>query len=288
MINRAGFADLHIHTTFSDGKYSPEEVIGFAKSTGIDTMSITDHDSVDAFLNVDLAKLDITLFPGVELSTYHKGKDVHVLGYLFDINDNKFSDMLKNYRDVRNNRAGIMLERLAKHGFVFKDEDKESILTNNSVGRPHVAKLLYDYGYVKSTQEAFEKHIGDNCYAFVPKAKLSIPDAIKYIHEADGIAILAHPGLYGAFMSEVINLACDNGIDGLEIYHPKHYPNIVGDLKKIAEGRKLMITGGSDFHSGREDGHANIGDIKFNVSDMNELFFEKYEKFYNKFIANRI
>jgi Predicted metal-dependent phosphoesterases (PHP family) len=209
---------------------------------------------------------------GTELSSEYKKQDVHILGYLFDIENEKFNKMLKNYRDVRNNRGAKMIELLEKEGLKFDADDKAELLKNHSVGRPHVADLLVKYNYISSRQEAFEKYIGAGCCAYVAKFKLTIKEAVDYIKEAGGLAVLAHPGLNGDLMDDVISEAMSVGIDGIEVYHESNTKEVRRYLLQIAEKNNLFVTGGSDFHTHNDSGHGEIGSLNYDYSNVKNIF----------------
>ncbi|MEO0228505.1 MAG: PHP domain-containing protein [candidate division WOR-3 bacterium] len=240
--------DLHLHTTKSDGLYTPKDLVYFLYTKGIKIISITDHDSIEGINEAqeEAEKLGIEVITGIELSAEHKGQEVHILGYFIDINSPDLLNYLRVFREARKERFVKMIEKLRSMGIelsvdVAKFDEKQSI------GRPHVAKEMVEKGYVSSIEEAFAKYIGDGGPAYVKKFKISIKEAIDIIHNSQGVAVLAHPGLLNN-MEDVINLALQSGLDGIEVYHPKNPEYIENILFEIAFKNNLMITGGTDFH----------------------------------------
>ena len=241
--------DLHIHTNFSDGIYSPEEVLELAKDREYDVISITDHDNIDGYLQgVDYAEfLGIELIPGVEISTLHNGRDTHILAYNFDLKNSELTELLKKIYDSRFGRAKSIIEKLNKRGINIDLEEVQSYAgKNNYLGRPHIAKALIESGYCSDKYEAFDTHLGEHCYAYVPKYAPTSKDAIKVINEAGGISILAHPYTMGndARIYELIVY----GIDGLEVFYAKCNDETIYHYNEIAKENGLIRTGGSDFH----------------------------------------
>ncbi|MDF2572424.1 MAG: phnPP [Sporomusa sp.] len=247
-------ADLHIHTTASDGRLSPQEVIRQAQDAGLRYIAITDHDTVgahlelrrDGFLNNVAPKLSI--IQGLEFSTDLPWHEVHILGYFIDIDNSKLRDQLEIIVRDRLRRSRTMVEKLNQLGYSI---DYTRVLEfagqAMAVGRPHVAKVLVENGYVKSVSEAFDLLLAKNGPAYVPHYKLTPEQAIRLIAQAGGIAVLAHPGLIGDD-SVVLNLI-KAGIHGLEVYHPEHDQAMTSRYLAIASKYNLKITGGSDFHA---------------------------------------
>jgi 3',5'-nucleoside bisphosphate phosphatase len=241
--------DLHVHTNFSDGLYSPEEVLELAKDREYDVISITDHDNMDGFLQVkDYAKfLGIELIPGVEISTLHHNKDTHILAYNFDLQNQALISLLKKIYDSRFGRAEAIIEKLNERDIKIDIEKVQSYAgKNNYLGRPHIARALIEAGYCADKYEAFDMHLGDRCYAYVPKFAPSSQIAIDTIREAGGISVLAHPFTLGddALIYELVSY----GIDGMEVYYAKCNDETIYHYNEIAKENGLIRTGGSDFH----------------------------------------
>ncbi|WP_100399119.1 PHP domain-containing protein [Bacillus sp. FJAT-44742] len=249
-------ADLHMHSTASDGGYSPAKLMEKCKEAGIHIVALTDHDTTNGVKEAQAAgeQLGLTVIPGIELSTKWKGKSVHMLGYGVNIEDAAFQEVLEGQRQMRNKRMEVMLERLQGAGVTLQEEDVLRYVDGGSVGRPHVAKALIDRGYVKEVSEAFDKYLGEGKPAYVSKAKEFTPEeAISLIHQAGGLAVVAHPGYYG-LDEDIEKWVHQSGLDGVEIEHRdhdpeerKHYEKLTSKLEKETK-KTLLRTGGSDFH----------------------------------------
>jgi predicted metal-dependent phosphoesterase TrpH len=259
--------DLHMHSTFSDGTFTPTELVERAYKNNVKVMSITDHDNVDGLSEGRKAaeKLGITFIDGIEISANFNGKDVHILGYFLNLEDVEFTKWLKELQDKRYNRILKMIEKLKKIGIDITIEETVEESTGNVVGRPHIAKLIIKKGFATTMDEVFDKYLGDGKVAYIPKIGVDAVEVVKKLKKNGAIVSLAHPHLISYPDDTVINiidLLKENGLDGLELY----YPNIdifkKNKFMKIAKKRKLIITGGSDFHGlnrvGIDIGNGNI------------------------------
>jgi len=241
--------DLHVHTNFSDGLYSPKEVIDLAKEHDYGVMAITDHDNIGGYLHIrDYAKqVGIKLIPGVEISTIHKGRDVHILAYDFDLDNPELKELLRKIYDGRFERAAKIIEKLNERGIDISLKDVQNLAgENNYLGRPHIARAMIEGGYCENKYEAFEIHIGEHCYAFVHKFAPSSKKAIKTIHKANGISVLAHPYTLGD--DRLIYDLIRYGLMGMEVFYAKSNDETIYHYNEIAQKNYLIRTGGSDFH----------------------------------------
>lgn len=250
--------DLHTHTTHSDGFYTPEELLLKIKSLGFRAIAITDHDSISAFTEAYSVgkKIGVEVIPGVELSTDIGGSEVHILGYLFDANNKELEGYLKFFRDERYKRACIIIDKLNSLGFTLSIDEIKLPSENSAIGRPHIAKLLLEKGYVNSYLEAFNKYIGNGCPAHEKKVHLSPQSAFKIINDAGGLAFIAHPG---KMPEPLLKDLIDAGVDGIEVYHPSHSSSKVNFYKGIVNEFYLLSSGGSDFHGGKREDDINFG-----------------------------
>ncbi|MFI5145249.1 MAG: PHP domain-containing protein [Ignavibacteria bacterium] len=265
-------ADLHLHTFFSDGKLSPEELIRKAKLSGIDTLSITDHDSVEGVEEaMHYGKLhDIEIIPGVELSSEYKGQEVHVLGYFMDYKEPRFLEYLSSFRAKRLMRAEKIVERLNSMNIKITIKDVLSkTLGNASIGRPHIAFALMAANVVSNYNEAFFKYLGDNKPAFVKKPNIGTSDAVKLITESGGLSFIAHPGK--TIRDNLIIELIEQGVDGIEIIHPSHTRDDIGYFLDITGQYFLLESGGSDFHGGRMNDDSIFGNYYIPVSKVNAM-----------------
>lgn len=255
------FADLHLHSTLSDSTFTPKEVIERAKKAGLSAVAITDHDCVDAIEPAfKIAKShNIELIPAVELSSENKEDEAHILGYFIDWQDKWLLDNLEKMQICRIERVKKMAEKLKNHGIDIDVDEIFKLSGGGSVGRLHIAQVMLKEGYVPDIKEAFRKYIGNNAPCYVSKFKLSPKEAIKIVHRAGGISILAHPVVLKG--ERILYDMIDDGINGIEVYHPDHSQADAIYFLKFATKHKLLVTGGSDCHGlGKE--RILIGSIK--------------------------
>src|SRR5437667_2704337 len=245
------YVDLHTHSTASDGVYAPAELLPHAKDVGLRVLALTDHDNTGGLQEAAqaAAKLDIDFIPGIEINTDVAGGEVHVLGYFPEYERPAFQAVLKVLRDARERRGQRMVELLNEQGISISWERVREI-AQGSVGRPHVAEALLEAGYIQTIGEAFDRFIGRDCYAYVPRYKLTPKDAVHFIASANGLPVIAHPielpGLdeLRGWLPDL----CEAGMVGLETYYGPYTPENVRDLLALAHEYKLIPTGGSDFH----------------------------------------
>jgi 3',5'-nucleoside bisphosphate phosphatase len=258
-LSSAGRADLHTHTTHSDGALVPYDLIQKAHSVGLEVLSITDHDNVGAIDEaVEWGKsLDMEVISGLELSVSLGEKDVHVLAYFFDHRNQDLLDYLTFFRRERLKRAERIVQRLNKIDVPLKLEAVLEQAGIGSVGRPHVANALLDGGFIGTYHEAFEKYIGNNGPAFEKKYQLSPADAFKLVTKAGGLSFLAHPGKH---ISELdLSQLIKNGLDGIEVTHPAHDEKLRDYYRGLVNQYFLLESGGSDFHGGKKNDDHTLG-----------------------------
>jgi predicted metal-dependent phosphoesterase TrpH len=241
--------DLHMHSTFSDGLFSPTELVGKAVKRKLAAISLTDHDCVDGVYEAVAAgrENDVEVMSGVELSCEFKGRDLHILGYGVDPDHQEFQEMLARFRDTREKRGLAIIEKLNKLGISIDPDDVMAKSGQGALGRPHIAAVLAEKNFVSSPVEAFDKYIAEGGPAYVPKYKMSPPEAIRYIRMAGGLAFIAHPGIFLKDMDEMSVLLAE-GFDGVEVYHSRHDAATVMALIAMAEEHGLLLSGGSDYH----------------------------------------
>ncbi len=244
--------DMHIHSTYSDGTYSPKEIIDLSLKKGLYGIAITDHDCVNGLSEaVEYCKdKNILFIPGIEFSCFHNDDEIHILGYNIDWTYKPLLDLCKNLQGARVQRAKLIIEKLASMGFNVEYSDLEKYPVN-SIGRPHIGQILVDKGYINSVSDAFEKYIGSGKPAYVERYKLSVSDAIDVIKSAGGLSVIAHPFLISN--QDSIDEIARLGIDGLEIYHSSHSRDVSRKYKYMAKRLGLITTGGSDFHGRNSD-----------------------------------
>jgi predicted metal-dependent phosphoesterase TrpH len=255
------FADLHLHTCFSDGTFTPEELAQRGCSVGLSAMALTDHDTVEGCERMSEAckALGIESASGIELTAERDGTEVHVLGYFVDIRCERLLTETRKFQQVRQSRIREMVACLNRLGIPLREEEVFAIANCRSPGRPHVGRALVQDGFCGSLDEAFDRFLKKNRPAWVPKFKISALEAINLIHEAGGLAVMAHPGLNRT--DDLIPELVRGGLDGIECYHTKHSPTHTARYLHIAAQYGLLVTGGSDCH-GHSKGKPLIGGCK--------------------------
>jgi len=222
-----GKADLHTHTTHSDGALSPYELITKAKNAGLSIISITDHDSVSALEDAVVfgKQSGVEIIAGMELSTSFNDQEIHILGYFVDYHSKTLLDALAVFRARRRKRAERIVDKLNRMNIPLKLESVLANVTGDSIGRPHIANALVSGGHAESYHQAFSKYIGDGKPAYEKKEEYSIEDTVRLIAEAGGLSFLAHPGrsMNETLLFQLIKA----GLDGIEVIHPSHSPDLV-------------------------------------------------------------
>ncbi|HQO10357.1 MAG TPA: PHP domain-containing protein [Clostridiales bacterium] len=254
------FADLHIHSRYSDGSYRPGEIFRIAKKNNFCALSITDHDCIDVFPEaMELSKnYGIEFIPGVELSSEYGMYDIHILGYFIDPENKDFTNSLKEFREVRIERAKKMIGLLNEDGIGIKYEDVEKISPNGTVARPHLAQLLVEKGYAHSFQDAFCKYLKTDSKYYINKFKISPKDAISLIHGSGGLAFLAHP-VYLKDDPFLIDEMIKFGLDGIETVHSCYDEDFLKYIDILAVDKNMLKSGGSDCHGKRKIGKRLLG-----------------------------
>jgi len=262
--------DLHMHTTYSDGNFSPFELLKKVKELNIDIVSITDHDSINAIEEaVAIGKdLGIEVIPGVEISTDVEDKEVHLLGYFLDIYSSELKKYLRFFRDERVERAKRMISKLNNLDFDITIDDVLEVTNGSAIGRPHVALAMMNKGIVNDFYEAFQKYLRDGGPAYERKIHISPQSALKLINDAGGLSFIAHPGhLKESILMTLIN----SGIDGIEVTHPSHNDYQKKFYRGIVNQYCLLESGGSDFHGGKKDDESNLGRYLLNPKYLQEM-----------------
>ncbi|UNC91873.1 PHP domain-containing protein [Candidatus Contubernalis alkaliaceticus] len=264
-------ADLHIHTTVSDGCLSPKEAVRLAKEINLEVLSITDHDTMGGISEAlaEGEKLKIKVIPGVEMSTEYKNKDIHILGYFVDQKNENFQILLEHLRKARQKRVKNIIKKLNGLGCKVNLDEVSNLAREGSVGRPHIARVLAQKGYVNSVKDAFERFIGFNAPAYVERYKLLPKEVIELVLKAGGVPVLAHPGLIknDSLIYEIIN----EGLKGLEVFHPEHNEEEVQKLEVMALKNKLLITGGSDCHGIDSRTGSQLGRVTVSMYHVKKL-----------------
>jgi len=261
-----GGIDLHSHTTASDGSFSPTELVDEAAAIGLTAIAVTDHDTIGGIEEATKAAVNagIELVPGVELSVEDDGGRFHLLGYLFDPDNDKFASTLTSIRASRAKRNEQMAVKMAELGLPVNMDDVRAQAGDKGevIARPHFAKALLKAGVVNSVQDAFDRFLATGKPLYLPKEVLTPKDAVALIHQAGGVAVMAHPGLVplsdSAFVERLAWLVDNTGMDGIEAYYSQHTPAQTDRFLELARKHSLVVTGGSDFH-GTAKPHVPLG-----------------------------
>ena len=248
--------DLHIHTYYSDGVFSPEKIVDTAVDVGLDAIAITDHDNILAYdvaqkhIKENHLEDKIEVIRGIEVNTLYKNYEVHILGYLMDVENKDFKDLIKTQQQARIKQTKEILSLLSKkEGIRIKFEDvKKLVAEGGSIGRPHIARAITNAGGTANIMDAYAKYIHDDSPVYVQRKTVSPFDAVEIIYDSGGIPVIAHPHDIDIAESLIKELmTC--GLRGVEAYHRKHSPACVEYFSSIAEKLGLIVTGGSDFHT---------------------------------------
>jgi transcription antitermination factor NusB len=273
-------ADLHVHTTFSDGMFSPGEVVKTANGLGLSAIAVTDHDCVEGISpTMEAASgTGLEVIPGVEISAAIADREIHILGYFIDWNSASLRDKLEVLKKNRVKRMSKMVQLLAEKGIALDENEVLRMAIDGTVGRVHLASVMKDKGIVKDMDEAFRKYIGDRGCCFVRHERLEYTLAIKMIRDAGGVPVLGHPGLskVDAHIHDIISA----GIRGIEVYHTNHTDADKMKYSKLVEEKGLIATGGSDCH-GMKKGKILMGDVRVG-RDTVEILRKEAEKIRNE------
>lgn len=242
--------DLHLHTLASDGRLSPTELIQLVANQGLETISITDHDSTEGLAEAYEAAKEfpyMRIIPGIEMSADIPGDEVHVLGYFLDYHDVEFQETLTELRRGRVGRAQVMVEKLVALGKPVEWERVLHFAGNGTVGRPHIALAMVEAGYFKEPKEAFEEYLGNDGLAYYDRSKLNPTESVAMIRKVGGVPVLAHPTFMNDMEAGIASLKKE-GLVGMEVYYAQYDDDTVRHLARLAREYDLIPCGGSDYH----------------------------------------
>jgi predicted metal-dependent phosphoesterase TrpH len=270
-------ADLHSHTTISDGSHTPTEVVTIAAKLGLAAIAITDHDSIAGIYEAQQAgkRLGVEVIPAVEISTIIDERPIDILGYFVDPDYPVLKHFLQRQQAARVLRNERILQRLAEIGIIISNKELEANRGDDSedanAGRVHIGQILIQRGFVKDLNEAFAKYLGKDGLAFVPLNNTHPQEAIAVVNESGGVAVVAHPGLYGR--DDLLPQIAALGLTGLEVNHPDHTENDITKYQEIAKQLHLIPTAGSDYHGLRNGKmhHANLGTCTVSMDIVEQL-----------------
>ena len=242
--------DLHLHTTCSDGRLTPSELIRLAGSQGLKVVSVTDHDSTEGLAEAFEAAQEfpqMRIIPGIELSTDIPGDEIHMLGYFINYDDAQFQDILMRFRRGRVERARLMVEKLDSLGIHLDWERVQEIAGDGAVGRPHIALAMVEMDYCSEPQYAFPEYLGRDGLAYVERPKMMPAEAVEMILGVGGVPVMAHPAYTSDMRARIAELV-PAGLLGMEVYYSRYSPELVQELAQLAEQHGLIPCGGSDYH----------------------------------------
>jgi predicted metal-dependent phosphoesterase TrpH len=258
--NCMGYVDLHIHTTASDGVMSPSEIVRYAKGKGLQAIAITDHDTIGG-LGEGLSegeKIGFEVIPGIEISAEHSPGSMHLLGFFIDIHHPLLIERLEYLQKARKERNPKMVEKLNQLGIKITYDEVVKASGGGQIGRPHFAQVLIEKKYVRSFQEAFDRFLKKGAPAYVEKFRFTPKEALYFINEAKGVAVLGHPNTLGmngySELEDLLLKLIENGLKGIEVYYPEHSPLEIAQFKNLAERYGLLVTGGTDYHGIEKNG----------------------------------
>ena len=255
-----GYIDLHLHTTASDGVLRPSEIVRYAKGKGLQAIAITDHDTVDGCEEglLEGEKIGIEVIPGIEISAEHSPGSMHILGFFLDIHHPFLNERLEYLQMARAERNPKIVEKLNRLGIDITFEEVVEASGGGQVGRPHFANVLLGKKYVRSFQEAFDRFLKKGALAYVDKFRFTSKEALHFINEAKGVAVLAHPNTLGmngySELEKFVHKLMGEGLNGIEVYYPEHSAVEVAQYKTLADRYGLLSTGGTDYHGIEKNG----------------------------------
>ncbi|MDY6843178.1 MAG: PHP domain-containing protein [Thermodesulfobacteriota bacterium] len=260
------YIDLHVHTTFSDGSFTPEEVVIYAKSKDLAGIAITDHDTIDGNMEaLNTGKKEgIEVVQGVEISVEHKGGTMHILGYFIDLTDKGLITFLEKLQNGRQERNFQILKQLNNLGIEITYEEVLERSCGAQLGRPHFASIMVEKGYVESHKDAFNRYLKKGGPAYAERARYYPKDAINVLREAGGIPVLAHPFTLNTRTQQelraVVKKLAHFGLMGIEVYSPDHTTKQTENYLRVAEQFGLVVTGGTDFHGANKE-NVDLGSL---------------------------
>jgi predicted metal-dependent phosphoesterase TrpH len=267
-----GWADLHIHSTASDGKLTPADIVRQAAERGLTFIALADHDTVDGIAPAQAAAQvfpQLKVIPGVEISTDIPQGEIHVLGYFIDYTDHELGATLDRFRNSRLKRAQGMVAKLDDLGIHIDWQRVQQIAGGSSIGRPHIAQAMLEKGYIDSFKQAFVEYLGRNRPAYVEREKMTPAEAVELIVKAQGLPVLAHPLTVNEPEKMTIELKAA-GLVGIEAYYDGYTAEEINRLVELADKHNLIATGGSDYH-GLDTTETAIGDVDLPLESVERL-----------------
>ncbi|RNC79454.1 MAG: PHP domain-containing protein [Balneola sp.] len=264
-------ADLHIHTTFSDGKLDPVEAVEIAVEKKLSALSITDHDTYEGYFAAKerADELGIQLIPGVEITSSYKNRESHILAYFFNTDTQFFADFFISQRIERRNRIKGIIQRLNGIGLIVDYDEVRAEANGANIGRPHLAKVLVNKGYARNHHDAFDRYLSTEKLGEINQNYPEVSRVIETIRSIGGAAVLAHPAKF--YSEKEIEEFIKLGIDGIECIHPSHNFTLQKKYTAICEKNALLITGGSDYHGGKEMAKRHLGVVSVALKHVDKM-----------------
>lgn len=265
-------ADLHIHTTASDGNSTPEEIVDSARKHKLEIIAITDHDTILGYRKArKYARKfdDIQLLSGVEITADFNSRECHLLAYCFDPDHLAIKKLLAQHYRSRLERGKWIINQLSKQGLELDIEEVKAEANGGNIGRPHIASVLVEKGYVASFKEAFIRYLSDQSLGNIYNEYHTHHEVIQKVKEAGGAIVIAHPG--NLYSQDDLEKLVEAGVDGIEFLHPSHDYSTQKRIEKFAEKHNLLITGGSDFHGGSQEYQKFFGVVTINTKYVHRL-----------------
>ena len=266
--------DLHLHTTASDGRLTPAQIVALAQERGLEVIAITDHDSIGGVskaLSAAGSGSKLIVVPGVEINTDLATGELHVLGYFIDYLNADLIAALAKIRESRVGRAQKMLAKLQELGMPLEWQRVQNLARGESICRPHIAQAMLEKGYISDEREAFDRYIGRDGPAYIGREKVGPADAVRIVKDAGGIPVLAHPADIKNVDNIIIELKAA-GLVGIEAYYGQYDSKTVRRIVKLASRYDLLTTGGTDYHHFQDDREVPLGSVDIPVSSIEKLF----------------
>ncbi|NGP77223.1 PHP domain-containing protein [Balneolaceae bacterium YR4-1] len=266
-----GKADLHIHTTASDGNSTPAEIVKLAAEQNLEVISITDHDSIAGLEEALEAarEFGIEVIPGSEITATYEEREAHLLAYGFDVNHSGFRKLMRGHRKARVDRGKWILKQLSLEGFELDINEVRAEANGSNIGRPHIAAVMVSKGYVASFKEAFIRYLSNQQLGVIPSDYYTHDEVIDTVKAAGGATIIAHPGQM--YSEKELEGLVEAGVDGIEVIHPSHNYELQKKMEGFAEKHDLLSTGGSDFHGQSQDYQKYFGVVTISTEKVNRM-----------------
>lgn len=266
-----GKADLHIHTIASDGFSTAAEIVESAIRHKLEIIALTDHDTIAGVREAQQAAsgTELQVISGVEITSDFNGKEAHLLAYCFDIDDPGMNRLLNGHKKARIKRGEWIIEQLKNEGLQLDIDEVKAEANGSNVGRPHIAAVLVDKGYVASFKEAFIRYLSNEALGPIQNEYHTVEEVVQIVRAAGGAIVVAHPGQM--YSMKELGTFVELGLDGIEVLHPSHNYKLQKKMEDFAEDNSLLKTGGSDFHGGKRDYQKYFGVVTISTEMVSRM-----------------